>query len=95
MTVNAFTAMLHSLFLLLTLSVSFQTELCVAPGPGVDIFDSTRIIGEKQYTAGKVSKLNVGTSRNFSEIIYKHVYLITLFYYRHSITMQRLLCLGL
>ncbi len=32
-----------------------QTELCVAPGPGKDMFDSTRIIGERQYNAGKVS----------------------------------------
>lgn len=32
-----------------------QNELCVAAGPGVDMFDSTRIIGEKQFTKGKVS----------------------------------------
>ena len=32
----------------------FQNELCVAAGPGVDMFDSTRIIGEKQFTKGKV-----------------------------------------
>lgn len=33
----------------------FQNELCVAAGPGKDMFDSTMIIAEKQYTAGKVS----------------------------------------
>lgn len=27
----------------------------MAFGPGKDMFDSTRIIGEKQYNAGKVS----------------------------------------
>ena len=32
-----------------------QNELCVAAGPGVDMFDSTRIIGGKQFTKGKVS----------------------------------------
>lgn len=28
--------------------------MCIASGPGKDMFDSTRIIGEKQYMAGKV-----------------------------------------
>ena len=32
-----------------------QNEKCVAFGPGVDMFDSTRIIGEKQFNMGKVS----------------------------------------
>ncbi|XP_064404279.1 uncharacterized protein LOC135349656 [Halichondria panicea] len=30
-----------------------KNEMCVAFGPGKDMFDSTRIIGEKQYNAGK------------------------------------------
>lgn len=30
-----------------------KNELCVAFGPGKDMFDSTRIIGEKQYSLGK------------------------------------------
>lgn len=29
--------------------------MCIAPGPGKDMIDSTRIIGEKQYNAGKVN----------------------------------------
>lgn len=33
-----------------------QNEMCVAFGPGKDMFDSTRIIGEKQYSLGKVTK---------------------------------------
>lgn len=33
-----------------------QNELCVAFGPGKDMFDSTRIIGEKQYSLGKVTE---------------------------------------
>ena len=32
-----------------------QNEMCVAFGPGKDMFDSTRIIGEKQYSLGKVT----------------------------------------
>ena len=35
--------------------VCVQNELCVAAGPGKDMFDSTRIIGEKQFSMGKVS----------------------------------------
>ena len=31
-----------------------QNELCVASGPGVDMKDSTRIIGERQFEAAKV-----------------------------------------
>ena len=42
----------NTLWLMVLLSI--QTELCVARGPGNDMFDSTRIIGEKQYNAGKV-----------------------------------------
>ncbi|XP_019620213.1 PREDICTED: neutral ceramidase-like isoform X2 [Branchiostoma belcheri] len=30
-----------------------KSELCVSPGPGVDMFDSTRIIGHKQYSKAK------------------------------------------
>ncbi|XP_035670506.1 neutral ceramidase-like isoform X2 [Branchiostoma floridae] len=30
-----------------------KSELCVSPGPGVDMIDSTRIIGEKQYSKAK------------------------------------------
>lgn len=40
-----------------------QNELCVAFGPGRDMFDSTRIIGERQYSLGKVKgsrKFNKG-----------------------------------
>ena len=33
-----------------------QNEKCIAFGPGKDMFDSTRIIGEKQYTLGKVTR---------------------------------------
>ena len=33
---------------------SWQNEQCVAFGPGKDMFDSTRIIAEKQYSLGKV-----------------------------------------
>ena len=32
-----------------------QNEMCVAFGPGNDMFESTRIIGEKQYSLGKVT----------------------------------------
>ena len=31
-----------------------QSEQCVAFGPGVDMFDSARIIAEKQFNMGKV-----------------------------------------
>ena len=34
-----------------------QNEKCIAFGPGKDMFDSTRIIGEKQYTLGKVTEV--------------------------------------
>lgn len=34
--------------------VVLKVQNCIATGPGEDIFDSTRIIGEKQYTTGKV-----------------------------------------
>lgn len=31
-----------------------QNELCIAAGPGKDMFDSTMIIAQKQYEAGRV-----------------------------------------
>ena len=40
----------HNIILILF----FQNEMCVAFGPGKDMFDSTRIIGERQYSLGKV-----------------------------------------
>ncbi len=50
---------LYSLFLcldteLIPLSL-VQTELCIAPGPGKDMFESTKIIATKQYGMGKVT----------------------------------------
>ena len=36
-------------------SVNMQNELCVAAGPGKDMFDSTDIIGQKQFSKGMVS----------------------------------------
>ena len=35
--------------------VNMQNELCVAAGPGKDMFDSTDIIGQKQFSKGMVS----------------------------------------
>ena len=35
----------------------FQNEKCVAFGPGKDMFESTKIIGENQFKAAKVSKI--------------------------------------
>ena len=35
-----------------------QNEQCIAFGPGVDMMDSTRIIGERQFEAGKVLAFN-------------------------------------
>lgn len=32
----------------------FQNEDCIASGPGKDMFDSTRIIGEMQFNKAKV-----------------------------------------
>ena len=36
--------------------LSSQNELCVAPGPGKDMFDSTKIIATKQFEMGKVTQ---------------------------------------
>lgn len=33
--------------------------MCIAFGPGKDMFDSTRIIGEKQYAKGKVGMKDI------------------------------------
>lgn len=34
--------------------IIIQNENCVASGPGKDMFESTWIIGQKQYDKGKV-----------------------------------------
>ena len=47
------TCMLKTFFTC-SLYIMLQNQLCVASGPGEDMFDSTRIIGEKQFSAGKV-----------------------------------------
>ena len=36
--------------------VSFKEKFCIAFGPGKDMFDSTKIIGERQFQKGKVRK---------------------------------------
>ena len=43
------------------ISIWFQNEDCIASGPGKDMFDSTRIIAEKQYNKGKVHFIHVIT----------------------------------
>lgn len=35
-----------------------QNELCVSPGPGKDMFDSTKIIATNQYKKAKVDIIN-------------------------------------
>ncbi len=37
-----------------TSSCNNRTQLCIAFGPGKDMVDSTRIIGERQYVKAKV-----------------------------------------
>ena len=46
---------------LIHISIWFQNEDCIASGPGKDMFDSTRIIAEKQYNKGKVHFTHVIT----------------------------------
>ena len=42
-------------FCCLSVCLSVQNELCVAPGPGKDMVESTQIIATKQYDAAKVT----------------------------------------
>ena len=45
---------LHQAILKINTTIVLKVQNCIATGPGEDMFDSTRIIGEKQYTMGKV-----------------------------------------
>ena len=54
-------------------SPSPQNEMCVAFGPGNDMFDSTRIIGEKQYNAGKVGIIYIVHFIQVSKQVVSHV----------------------
>ena len=38
--------------------VSFKEKFCIAFGPGKDMFDSTKIIGERQFEKGKVKTVH-------------------------------------
>lgn len=51
-----------------------KNELCVAAGPGKDMFDSTRIIGEKQFDLGKT--LYKSASKKLTgPVEYRHTFL--------------------
>ena len=45
-----------------------QNELCIASGPGKDMFDSTRIIATKQFEMGKVKIVILSDNNNILAI---------------------------